>query len=197
MIQIWDFAAFIFARLAQIKWATKHIQTGTIFTRVRNKAAPDIPNLSLVVETKLTSFLGSSLYVLDIMVCGSPSARSSGSRSVDVLRIFAFIGSIEDRPFPGSRGIPGLPAMTRGWKLRCNLLLGNTFWGSEAAPVLDKLANRTKIASLGCWKWTYRPRVWPNWEPVAMRKAAMAFDETGMRFVMSTAAYDGTTASGK
>ena len=62
MIQIWDFAAFIFARLARIKWVTEHIQKGTIFTRARNKAAPDIPNFYLVAEIKLTSFPGSNLY---------------------------------------------------------------------------------------------------------------------------------------
>jgi hypothetical protein len=44
IIQIRDFAAFIFAGLAQIKRVTKHIQKGTIFTRARNKAAPDILN---------------------------------------------------------------------------------------------------------------------------------------------------------
>jgi hypothetical protein len=42
----------------------KTLQKGTIFTRARNKAAPDILNFYLVAEIKPTSFPGSGLYNL-------------------------------------------------------------------------------------------------------------------------------------
>jgi hypothetical protein len=53
------FAAFIFAAtagLAQIKWVIKYIQKRRIFTRGRNKTAPDIPKAYHVAENRTNIF---------------------------------------------------------------------------------------------------------------------------------------------